>query len=157
MSDLRVVIKTTEPLRIAEGSATAPGFGHDNLGPVFQRLIPMVLGHLGQTGARPGIMVAWYEEPADDGSVVLHTGFDIADQDVADGDAVRVVDLPRVKVASVLHRGSMEDVGLVYEALVQWIADSGIQIAGRSRELYLQWDDTNPDGCSTEIQMPVAP
>ena len=37
-----IITKTTEPLRIAEASATAPGFGHHNLGPVFERLLPEV-------------------------------------------------------------------------------------------------------------------
>src|SRR2546422_378241 len=43
MSSLDVAIKLTEPVRVAEASDTAPGFGSDNLGPVFERLIPQVL------------------------------------------------------------------------------------------------------------------
>src|SRR5207248_661251 len=82
MPSLDVAIKTTEPTRIAEATATAPGFGHDNLNPVFQRLVPEVLEHLERSGAQPGIMIAWYEEPADDGAVAVHAGFDIADQKI---------------------------------------------------------------------------
>jgi len=136
MSSLDVAIKTTEPIRIAEASATAPGFGHDNLQPAFQRLVPEVLDHLQRADAPPGIMVAWYEDPADDGSIVVHAGFDIADQNVPDSDGVRVVDLPAIKVASVVHYGPMDNIGPVYEALVRWIEDSGNRLAGRSRELY---------------------
>ena len=156
MPNLDVAIKTTEPLRIAEGTAAAPGFGHDNLNPVFQRLVPDVLEHLNRAGSQPGIMVAWYEEPADDGSVIVHAGFDIADHNVPESDRVRVVELPCIKVASVIHRGPMNNIGSVYEALVQWIEDSGNHIAGKSRELYHQWDQTNPDASITELQIPLA-
>ena len=156
MSSIDVAIKMTEPIRIAEASGAAPGFGHENLNPVFQRLVPVVLGHLGRAGARPGIMVAWYGEPAEDGSVVLHAGFTIADQFVPDGGGVHVVDLPSIRVASVVHRGSMEDIASVYEALVRWIEDSGNTLAGRSRELYHEWNESHPERSVTELQMPIA-
>jgi DNA-binding transcriptional MerR regulator len=156
MSSLDVAIKTTQPVRIAEASATAPGFGSDNLGPVFQRLSPEVIAHLERAGARPGIMIAWYERPADDGSVVLHAGFDIADQDVPDSDRVRVVELPSVTAASVVHHGSMEHVVPVYEALVRWIEDSGNRLSGPSRELYHHWDMTDPAARVTELQLPLS-
>jgi effector-binding domain-containing protein len=156
MSSLDVTIKTTEPIRIAEASATAAGFGYDNLNPVFERLVPDVLGHFERVGAPPGIMVAWYEDPADDGSIIVHAGFDIADHNGPDGDRVRVVDLPAIKVASVVHRGPIDNIGPVYEALVRWIEDSGNQLAGRSRELYHHWDDADPNASVTELQMPLA-
>ena len=101
-------------------------------------------------------MVAWYEEPADDGSVVVHAGFDIAAHDLPDSDHVRVTDLPAIKVASVVHHGPMDNIGPVYEALVRWIEDSGNRLDGRSRELYHRWDDTDPNANVTELQMPLA-
>jgi DNA-binding transcriptional MerR regulator len=155
MSSLDVVLKTTEPVRIAEASAVAPGFGSENLSPVFMQLVPKVLEHLEAAGAKPGIMIAWYEDPADDGSIVLHAGFDIDDNAVTDTDDVRVVDLPAIEVASVVHRGSMDDIEPVYLGLVRWIEDSGHRLAGHSRELYLEWDD-DPERRVTELQMPIA-
>jgi DNA-binding transcriptional MerR regulator len=155
VSSLDVAIKTTEPVRIAEASTTAPGFRPDNLQPAFERLVPEVLEHLRRAGAPPGIMVAWYEDPADDGSIIVHAGFDIADHDVPDGDRVRVVDLPVITVASVVHHGPMDGIVPVYEALVRWIEDSGNQLAGRSRELYHHWDDADPNASVTELQLPL--
>jgi DNA-binding transcriptional MerR regulator/predicted transcriptional regulator YdeE len=155
MSSLDVAIKTTEPARIAEASGTAPGFGHENLAPLFEELIPQVLGRLAASNARPGIMIAWYEEPADDGSVVLHAGFDIGDQVVPEADAIRVVDLPKTKVASLVHRGPMDQIGEVYEALVGWTENSGYELAGRSRELYHEWNDERPELSVTELQLPI--
>jgi DNA-binding transcriptional MerR regulator len=155
VASVDVVVKTTDPIRIAEASGVASGFG-DNLKPVFERLVPQVLGYLARSGGRPGIMVAWYEEPADDGSVVLHAGFDVGDQQLSDGDGIRVVDLPSITVASVVHRGTMDDVESVYEALVRWVEDSGHELAGRSRELYHEWHDDQPERSVTELQMPIA-
>ena len=156
MPNLDVVIKSTEPVRVAETSGAAPGFGHENLAPEFDRLVPKVLTRLARLGVSPGIMIAWYEEPTDDGSVVLHTGFDLGDQDLAAGDGVAVTDLPVTRVASVIHRGSMDDVGTAYEALVRWIEDSGYALAGFSRELYHEWDNHEPTRSVTELQLPLA-
>jgi DNA-binding transcriptional MerR regulator len=155
MSSVDVVVKTTEPVRVAEASGVAAGFG-DQLKPLFNKLVPRVLEHLTAAGARPGIMVAWYEEPSDDGSVVVHAGFDVGGQQLPDGDGINVVDLPRIKVASVVHRGAMDSVEATYEMLVRWIDDSGYELAGRSRELYHQWDDDHPERGITELQMPIA-
>jgi DNA-binding transcriptional MerR regulator len=151
-----IVLKSTQPLRIAEIADTAPGFGPDNLGPVFMRVLPEVAAHLETARARPGITVAWYEELSDDGTVVLHAGFDIGDQAVVATGRVRIVDLPVVEVASVVHRGPMDTVVAVYAALVRWIEDSGYRLDGRSRELYHEWHPDDPARSVTELQMPVA-
>lgn len=149
-----VVVKQTQPLRIAEATATAAGFG-PLLGDVFARLYPKVIGHLASADARPGLCVAWYEEPNDDGSVVVHAGFDIGDQSVPDSDEVRVMELPVIDVASVVHRGPMDGVEPVYESLVRWIDDSDYRLAGRSRELYHEWHEDEPSRNVTELQMPI--
>lgn len=151
-----IVVKHTQPIRIAEAVGTAVGFGHENLAPVFAQLLPTVLQELGRAGVRPGISVAHYEDYAEDGSVVVHTGFEIGDQNLAGAEQVKVVELPVVRVASVVHRGSMENVVPTYEALVRWIEDSGYRVNGRSRELYHEWHDEDPDRNVTELQMPIA-
>jgi DNA-binding transcriptional MerR regulator len=156
MSMQDVVIKRTEPVRVAAMTATAEGFG-PSLGPVFERLVPLVLGHVGRAGIAPGTMVAWYEDPADDGSVVVHAGFDIGDRAMAASDDVEDVELPVVDVAAAVYRGSMDEVDPAYESLLRWIDASGYRAVGRSRELYLEWHDDDPSRCVTELQVPVAP
>jgi effector-binding domain-containing protein len=156
MATYDIVLKRTDPLRLAQATGKAPGFGHANLGPVFERLVPQVVAHLDAAGARPGLFVAWYEQPTDEGSVILHTGFDIGDQAVEGNAQIEIVDLPVVDVASLVHHGSMETVEESYIALVTWIEDRGMRISGRSRELYLEWDAANPERNVTEMQMPVS-
>jgi len=67
-----------------------------------------------------------------------------------------VVELPVVRAASVVHRGSMENIVPTYEALVRWIEDSGYRMTGHSRELYHDWHDEDLTRNVTELQMPIA-
>ena len=92
-----IVLKKTDPLRIAEAVGVAPGFGPENLSPLFGRLLPEVYAHIDAAGAKPGMHVGWYEQPDDEGSVVLHAGVDIGDQSVDDAARLHVVDLPVVE------------------------------------------------------------
>jgi DNA-binding transcriptional MerR regulator/effector-binding domain-containing protein len=155
MTATDIVIKRAQPVRLAESVRSAPGFGHDNLNPVFKEVAPLVYGHLARHGVRPGIMVAYYEEPADDGSVVVHIGVDIGDQEMPEGDGVRAVELPELEVASHVHRGTLEGIEDVYEALVRWVEDSGFALAAKSRELYHEWDEAEPARSVTELQLPI--
>jgi DNA-binding transcriptional MerR regulator len=150
-----VVIKKTQPIRIAEAVAVAPGFGHENLNPVFAQLMPRIARHLSEQQVTPGMCVAYYDEPADDGTVTLHAGFDLGDQELALGPDIAVVDLPVIEVVSHIHRGAMDSVVEVYEALVRWIEDSGYELAGRSRELYHEWHEDQPERHVTELQLPI--
>ena len=102
-----IVVKHTQPIRIAEAVGTAVGFGNENLGPVFAELLPEVLAELGRAGVHPGMSVAHYEEYAEDAPFVVHAGFEIGHQDFAGSEKVKVVELPVIRVASVVHRGSM--------------------------------------------------
>jgi DNA-binding transcriptional MerR regulator len=151
-----VVIKQTDSIRLAEAVGTAPGYGSDNLGPVFARLLPLVAEHLTRAGARPGISVGHYEWPQDDGSIVLHAGFDIGEQEVPSSDAVHVAVLPSALVASFVHRGTMAEIEPAFEQLVRWVEDSGYRLVGPSRELYHEIHEEDQAGHVTELQVPVA-
>lgn len=152
-----VVIKDTQPVRVAR--ATASGLTHADIGAAFGRLLPRVIAHLEEAGAAPGISVAVYEDDggtAAEGEIVLHAGFDVGDQDVADGDGVHVVDLPVVEVAAATYRESDDGIVAAWEALVRWIDDSGYRLVGDCRELYHEWNDDDPSGNVMELQQPIA-
>jgi DNA-binding transcriptional MerR regulator/predicted transcriptional regulator YdeE len=151
-----IVIKQTQPIRMAQ--ATAEGLAHPDIGPAFGRLLPEVLAHLDSASARPGISAAYYEDQggsAEEGSIVLHAGFEIGDQEVPDSGRVQVVSLPVVEVASVVHRGSMDGIAASWEALVGWIEDSGYRLTGDCRELYHEWHEEEPSRHITELQQPI--
>jgi effector-binding domain-containing protein len=99
-------------------------------------------------------MIGHYDEPHEDGSVAVHVGYEIGDQPVSAAGGIEIAELPVIEVASVIHRGAMENIGEVYESAIRWIEDSGYHLAGYSRELYLEADETGPS--VTELQLPVA-
>ncbi len=43
------------------------------------------------------------------------------------------------------------------QALIRWTKDSGHTLAGPSRELYHHWDDEDPAGRVTELQLLLDP
>jgi DNA-binding transcriptional MerR regulator len=149
-----VVVKLTQPLRIAEMHATAAALEPEHIGPVFEQLGPKLAGQLQQAGVRPGMLVGYYDDPAEDGSVGVHVAFEIGDQGSVSNGEVTVVELPVIEVASIVHRGGMEGISPVYEALIRWVEDSGFRLAGYSRELYLEMGEEGP--AVTEIQIPIA-
>ena len=149
-----VVIKQTQPLRVAEARDMAPGLDPDHIGPVFEKLGPKIVDHLRQAGAEPGKLIGYYDDPAEDGSVGVHVGFEIGEQPVAAEDGIEIVELPVIEVASTIHRGRMDGITPIYEALLRWIEDSGLQLAGYSRELYHEMDESGPS--VTELQVPIA-
>lgn len=148
-----VVIKLSEPARVAEAAASAPGFGPENVGPVFQPLFQQVHARLRDQGARPGINIARYQDPDEDGGVTFHVGFEIGDQDINADDLLRITSLPAVRVAALVHRGTMQDIAPAFEALIHWVKDSGHTLAGPTRELYHHWDYEDPAAHVTELQV----
>lgn len=148
-----VVIKETKPLRLAEMRGVAARLAPEQIGPVFLTLAPKLIDNLQRAGARPGTLVHYYDEPAKDGRVGVHVGYEIGEQPVPARDGVEIIDLPVVQVASIVHRGGMDGIVQVYEALIRWIDASGYRRAGYSRELYHEMGADGPR--VTELQMPI--
>ena len=151
----RVVIKTSEPLRIAEAVGAAPDLGPPNVMPVMRRLIPLVLDHLDTIGLKVGMLVIHIPRIEADDHIDVHGGFDIGRQTGPGSDDVWIVDLPQVEVASLIHQGSIENVGPVFAAFVRWIEAAGYRLAGGSRELYHDYDPAQPEAGITELQLPI--
>lgn len=124
MEQLDVVVKRTDPLRVAATTAHAPGYGYDTISPVFQEQLPALADELGDQGLRVGVCLAWHEEAAND-EVLVHLGWDIGDQAVTETDRVRVAELPVVEVASTIHHGSMVGVATMFESMARWIEATG--------------------------------
>jgi effector-binding domain-containing protein len=156
MHDIDVIVKVSEPVRMAETIGVAPTYGYANVHPVFEERLPTVWNRLLEAGVRPGMHLAYFEWPEDDGRIAVHMGFEIGDQRLEDTDEVRTVELPSVEVAAAIHRGPLTDFTDTFQETVRWIETSGYHIAGCSRELYLAWDPHDPSKQVTELQMPIA-
>jgi len=148
-----IVIKHTEPLRVAESRGVAAGLSPEHIGAVFLQLSPRLLGHIQQAGAHPGTLVQYYDEPAGDGSVEVHIAYEIGSQSVPSAEAIQIVELAVIEVASVLHRGGMENIVATYQGLLGWIESHGLLVAGYGRELYHEMGEDGPH--VTEIQVPI--
>ena len=155
MSAQDVVVKKVPAVRIAELSGVAASFGPQDIGPVIGPLYEELCGRLeaaGVTGFGPGI--AYYEDAGrGDGSVLVHAGMTVPEGTVAEGVEVRV--LPGLEeAATVVHRGSMDEILPTAQTLASWIDTHGYVSAGYARELYLECpDDTSR--WVTELQEPV--
>jgi effector-binding domain-containing protein len=155
MSNPNVVIKRANTLRIAEATGFAAAFTPDAIGPVFMKTIPTVEQHLTASGARPGMMVAYYERPDAHGKIIVHAGFDIGDQPVPDVAGIHVTELPAVDVASFVFRGAMTDIASAYDAIARAVEEQRYTMAGYGRELYVEArGPTSPDNV-VEVQVPI--
>ncbi|MGA5062932.1 MerR family transcriptional regulator [Streptomyces exfoliatus] len=156
MSTQDVVVKRIPAVRIAELDGVAASFGPQDISPVIGPLYERLCGRLeaaGVTGFGPGI--AYYEDAGKgDGSVVVHAGMTVPEGTAVEGVQVRV--LPAIEeAATIVHRGSMEEILPTVQNLAAWIDTNGYRSAGYARELYLETPE-DPAGWVAEIQEPVA-
>lgn len=64
--------------------------------------------------------------------------------------------IPGSEVASTIHTGAYDKIGLTYEKFAKWISDKGYIISGPAREIYLNNPTLIvPESLKTEIQFPV--
>jgi DNA-binding transcriptional MerR regulator len=152
--DVDVVLKQTDPLRVAVATARSAGWGFEHMRPVFESVMPEVWVALTSGGVRVGMPVALYEVDAGDDEPVFDLGFEIGDQPFAGAESVRVVEPPVIEVASTLIHGRMAQVDETFEAVLRWMEANGREFSGTSRELHLR---TEPDGMAkvTELQLAV--
>jgi DNA-binding transcriptional MerR regulator len=76
--------------------------------------------------------------------------------DAAGTKTVTITTFAAETMASVIHRGALENMEDAYLALLTWIEKNGYQIMKASREIALQYDPTGePENYVTEIQFPV--
>ena len=99
--------------------------------------------------------------PADDIQVkriptvrVVHATLPV-NADPGSGHDFQIADLPEIEqAATIVHRGSMDNVMATYQTLAQWIDANGYRSAGYPRELYLECPE-NQDQWVTELQEPI--
>ncbi|MFE0172172.1 MerR family transcriptional regulator [Streptomyces sp. NPDC059002] len=151
-----IVMKSLPPVRLAELTGTAESFDPQHIGPVVGPLFDELCRRLDAAGvARNGPGLARYEEAPQEGAIIVHAGFPVAVDSLGLGD-VRLVDLPGVdRAATVVHRGSMDDVLPAAQHLARWIDAHGHRPAGLPRELSLACPDDRAQWV-TEIQAPLA-
>src|ERR671914_452699 len=108
-----IQIKRIPGLRVAELTGTAAGFEPESIAPVIGPLYDELRGRLERAGVTP----AGPDEDHD----------------------FQVVVLPEIEqAATILHRGSMNNVMPTIQALARWIDANGYRPVGYNRELYIE-------------------
>ena len=158
MPSADVVIKTIEPVRVAELTGVAAGYVPEEIGPVIGPLYGELhrrLTRAGLTPAGPGI--AYYEDTGEgDGTIIVHAAVPVA---TGPREDLTIVDLPGIPAAAtIVHRGPMDDVLPTAQTLARWIDAHGHRSTGHARELYLDHcPETDPSHWATELQEPITP
>jgi effector-binding domain-containing protein len=154
-----VVLKEVAPLRVAELTATAASYGPEDVGMAIQPLYPELHRRLAAAGVTPagGPAIAYYEDlPRPSDEVIVHAGIPVTTRP-GSGQGFAVVDLPAIRLAAtIIHRGSMDDVRQSLWNLAAWIADHGYRPVGDHREVYLDYDPDHPGRGVTELQVGVS-
>lgn len=152
-----VVVKRIPAVRIAELTGTAASFGPEHIGPVISPLYDELTRRLAAAGvAVTGPGVAYYEDaPQGDGAITVHAGLTVTAEPAA-GQDFAIVDLPVIgSAATIVHRGSMENILSTAQTLGRWIDSAGARSTGYARELYLECPEDH-DRWVTELQEPIA-
>lgn len=160
MSTDEIVVKSLPAVRLAEVTGVAAGYAPREIGPVIGPLYEELCGRVEAAGVVPtGPGLAYYEDAPDapPGHVLVHAGLPVAAAVRAEelGGGVRIVELPAVeRAATVVHRGSMDDVLPTAQALARWIDAHGHRSTGFARELNLSCPQDR-DQWVTELQEPL--
>jgi DNA-binding transcriptional MerR regulator/effector-binding domain-containing protein len=151
-----VVVKEIAPVRVAELTGTAESYEGEHIGPVIQPLYPELFRRLEAAGVSPtGATIAYYEPAPDDSgeAVIVHAAVPVAVDPQSRYDFT-VVDLPGIRsAATIVHRGSMEDVEGSMQMLARWVEQKGYRTDGYAREVYLDYCPEEPDKGVTELQL----
>lgn len=151
-----VVVKSIPAVRVARLSAVAESFEPEYIGPVIGPLFGRLCGLVAEAGLTPvGPSLAYYEE-AEPGTERVRAFAALpvnAEPDQA--YAFEIADLPALPaVATIVHRGPMDDILPTSQTLARWIDATGHRSLGYTRELYLEIDG-DPSTWVTELQDPI--
>jgi DNA-binding transcriptional MerR regulator len=152
-----IQIKSIPAVRVAQLTATAASLEPASITPVIQPLYAELGSRLARAGlAASGPAIAYYEDVPDGDGVLVHATLPVS-ADPGRGHDIQIADLPAIgQAATIVHRGSMDNVVATIQALARWIDAHGYRSLGYPRELYLDCPE-DQDQWVTELQEPITP
>jgi len=158
MTTITVEVKPTEPRLVAQLSAVSESWAATDIGPVIQPLYPELIARMAKANvAAVGPSTAWYED-TEEGRLLVHATISIGELPQAELSSLRfdITELPGIeKVASTIHRGTMDTCDATYQALLRWIDDNGYRPIGYGREIDIECDPNRE--WVTELQIAIEP
>lgn len=147
MPELNVIIKTVPAMLVAARRVNIPSNDRfpKHLDPAFIEAYDYVHKHGAQDNGP--CFALWH------GSVYVNEDAEAVvpiDRRLTGTDRVKVYELSKTQVASLIHFGDFEAFRKDRAALIEWIKSNGYKIVGPYREIYMKQDRT-----ITELQFPV--
>jgi len=151
----QVSLKTIKPITVASVRNVLPEFAGEEIGKMFQKLIGFVMS----SDANPAgpTMMIYNDEDYKEEEADIEVAFQI-DKVVPTEGRIKIYKLPRIdQAATIVFKGSYEEMGEAYNAVMSWIAFNYYRINGLCRELYLvsPGDTDDPSKYISEIQIPI--
>lgn len=155
LPEQEVILKQVEPMRVLSYRFMAPSsevIGH-HLGMIFPKLFESGVMPVSAPGTR------YHNLDFDPENIDCEIVYPVAntvkdDFPISDHILMTVVELPKVEVATIIHKGDYTLLEVSYTAIGRWIEVNRYQMVGPAREFYLSSPDS-PEGAITEIQFPV--
>lgn len=116
--------------------------------------VSQALGPLAKSGMPIAI---WHDKEYRDHDVDAEAGI-LLKQEARPTESVQVRQMPETTVASLIHEGAYNKLPQSYNVLLRWVKESGYEVAGPLREIYLQFSTPvkqDDDSYVTEIQAPI--
>jgi DNA-binding transcriptional MerR regulator len=151
-----VVVKRIPATLVAELTDTAASFGPEDIGPIVKPLCAELGHRLAGAGVLPtGRLTCYYEKSSDgDDRVIVHAAVPVA-VEPSDTNGLTITELAGAdSAATIVHRGSMDNVMPTWQTMARWIDANGYRSRGYPRELYLECPD-DADKWVTELQEPI--
>ena len=150
-----IQVKQIPAVRVAQLTATAASLEPASISPVIQPLYEELGRRLGQAGLVPaGPAIACYEDAPDGDGVLVHATLPV-NAGPTGGHDFEIIDLPGIsEAATIIHRGSMDNVMATIQTLARWIGNGGHRTLGYPREVYLECPE-DQDQWVTELQEPI--
>lgn len=117
-----------------------------------------IMQALGREGVVPfGPPLVIYHDMIEEhieGDIEICTPIDHA---ITEVDGVYSTELEGGSMAMTVHRGSYQEIGQAYQALMGWVPEHGYTLTGPPREIYLNDpQEVSPADLLTRIEFPVA-
>lgn len=155
-----IVIKEIAPFTIAAMRGTVPTWDVINLTltEFFRQTLTAIhacpTASLSDDPAQCGIAL-YHDQEYCERDIQVETAFGIVGEMCATGHITTRL-LPAITAATVIHHGSLDEIGAAYKAILAWIERHRYQIVGANREINLVYThEGDPETFVTEIQFPI--